>query len=104
MHHAANAGAAAGDRSVAVDAYRGFVMLLMMAEVLQLSRVAHAYPASTFWRVLAYHQTHVDRPVPRSTTRSSRASFGRRASLSIASRLAKRATFVRMPCTRCGAR
>ena len=47
-------------RNVAVDAYRGLVMLLMMAEVLQLSRVAAAYPSSLFWRVLAFNQTHVE--------------------------------------------
>ena len=33
-------------RNFAVDAYRGFVMLLMMAEVLQLSRVARAFPGN----------------------------------------------------------
>src|SRR4029079_11345367 len=47
-------------RNVAVDAYRGFVMFLMMAEVLQLARVAAAYPGNWFWGFLAYHQTHVD--------------------------------------------
>lgn len=47
-------------RNIAIDAYRGFVMLLMMAEVLQLSRVSQAFPASHFWSFLAYHQTHVD--------------------------------------------
>jgi heparan-alpha-glucosaminide N-acetyltransferase len=47
-------------RNVAVDAYRGFVMLLMMAEVLQLSRLAEAFPASAVIGFLAYHQTHVD--------------------------------------------
>ena len=47
-------------RNVAVDAYRGFVMLLMMAEVLQLSRVAQAFPTSWFWKILAYNQTHVE--------------------------------------------
>ena len=31
-------------RNVAVDAYRGFVMLLMMAEVLNFPRAAAAYP------------------------------------------------------------
>lgn len=46
-------------RNVAVDAYRGFVMFLMMAEVLQLARVAAAYPASLFWKFLALNQTHV---------------------------------------------
>jgi predicted acyltransferase len=47
-------------RNIAVDAYRGFVMLLMMAEVLRLARVAGAYPENWFWGILAYHQTHVD--------------------------------------------
>ena len=47
-------------RNVAVDAYRGLVMLLMMGEILQFSsQVAHAYPGSLFWRILAYNQTHV---------------------------------------------
>jgi uncharacterized membrane protein len=40
-------------RSIAIDAYRGLVMLLMMAEVLQLSRVAQAFPFSRFWSFLA---------------------------------------------------
>src|SRR5713101_1954090 len=47
-------------RNVSIDAYRGFVMLLMMAEVLQLSRVAAAYPTSLFWKIMAFHQTHVE--------------------------------------------
>jgi len=47
-------------RNIAVDSYRGLVMLLMMAEVLQLSRVAGAFPGNAFWHFLAYHQTHVD--------------------------------------------
>jgi predicted acyltransferase len=47
-------------RNVAVDAYRGLVMLLMMAEVIQLSRVAQAFPGNPFWGFLAWNQTHVD--------------------------------------------
>ena len=47
-------------RNVAVDAYRGFVMLLMMAEVLRFAEVARAYPHSNFWRILAFNQTHVE--------------------------------------------
>ena len=47
-------------RNVAVDAYRGFVMLLMMAEVLRFSRVAQAFPGNWFWHILAYNQTHVE--------------------------------------------
>src|SRR5438270_13444865 len=34
-------------------------MLLMMAEILQLSRVSQALPGNWFWSFLAYHQTHV---------------------------------------------
>lgn len=45
-------------RNLAVDTYRGFVMLLMMAEILQLSRVAQALPGNWFWSFLAFHQTH----------------------------------------------
>jgi heparan-alpha-glucosaminide N-acetyltransferase len=47
-------------RNIALDAYRGFVMFLMMAEVLRLSRVAEAFPGNWFWGFLAYNQTHVD--------------------------------------------
>jgi predicted acyltransferase len=47
-------------RNVAVDVYRGFVMFLMMAEVLQLARVAAAYPGNWFWAILGYNQTHVE--------------------------------------------
>ncbi len=47
-------------RNVAIDAYRGLVMLLMMAEVLRLSEVSHAFPGNKFWAFLAYNQTHVE--------------------------------------------
>ncbi len=47
-------------RLVSLDAYRGLVMLLMMAEVLGLWRVAQARPDSTFWRFLAHHQSHAE--------------------------------------------
>jgi len=45
-------------RNIAVDVYRGFVMLLMMAEVLRFAHVSAAFPTSLFWRVLAWNQTH----------------------------------------------
>ena len=35
-------------------------MILMMAEVLQLARVARAYPGNWFWHLLGYNQTHVE--------------------------------------------
>ena len=52
--------AGATPRNVAVDAYRGLVMLLMMAEVLRLAHVAKSFPGSWFWSILAYNQTHVE--------------------------------------------
>ncbi|MFO0927026.1 MAG: DUF5009 domain-containing protein [Gemmataceae bacterium] len=47
-------------RLTSLDAYRGLVMFLMMAEVLRLAAVAAAVPDSAFWRFLAYHQSHVE--------------------------------------------
>ncbi|MBV9303485.1 MAG: DUF5009 domain-containing protein [Acidobacteriaceae bacterium] len=47
-------------RNVAVDAYRGLVMVLMMAEVLRLAAVAQAHPGNWFWAFLGYNQTHVE--------------------------------------------
>jgi hypothetical protein len=43
------------NRVASMDAYRGLVMLLMMAEVLELSRVAKALPENGLWQFLAYH-------------------------------------------------
>ena len=50
----------APQRNIAVDAYRGLVMLLMMGEILSFAKVARAYPDSLFWHILAYNQTHVE--------------------------------------------
>src|SRR3569833_2702480 len=47
-------------RNIAVDAYRGLVMVLMMGEVMRWADTAKAFPGSTFWRILAYNQTHVE--------------------------------------------
>ena len=47
-------------RLMSLDAYRGLVMLLMMAEVLQFRRVAQACPGSGFWHFLARQQTHTE--------------------------------------------
>jgi predicted acyltransferase len=47
-------------RNIAVDAYRGFVMLLMMGEVLHFAHAAATYPGSAVLRFLAYNQTHVE--------------------------------------------
>src|SRR6266487_3146379 len=47
-------------RLTSIDAYRGFVMLLMMGEVLRFCAVAAALPQSGFWHLLCHHQEHVE--------------------------------------------
>ncbi len=47
------------NRLISVDAYRGTVMFLMLAEVLRLGAVSEALPDSQFWKFLAYHQSHI---------------------------------------------
>ena len=47
-------------RNLAVDAYRGLVMLLMMGEVLQFSKVYAYFNHSLFWKILAFNQTHTE--------------------------------------------
>ncbi len=47
-------------RLASLDAYRGFVMLLMMAEVLRFGAVSEKLPDSTLWDFLDYHQSHVE--------------------------------------------
>src|SRR3989454_1901115 len=47
-------------RLASLDAYRGFVMFLMMAEALRLCTVARAIPESGFWSFLCHHQSHVE--------------------------------------------
>jgi predicted acyltransferase len=47
-------------RVAAIDAYRGLVMFLMMAEVLHLSRMVTAFPSDPVWKFLAWHQSHVE--------------------------------------------
>ena len=44
---------------MSVDAYRGWVMLLMMGEVLRFRAVAKAFPDNKFWGFLAQQQSHV---------------------------------------------
>lgn len=46
-------------RVASVDVYRGLVMFLMMAEVLALSNVSRALPESSFWKFMAFNQSHV---------------------------------------------
>ena len=51
--------AATRTRVEAIDAFRGFVMFLMLAEVLRLWTLQQAFPTSTFWAIVAYNTTHV---------------------------------------------
>lgn len=47
-------------RIASVDVYRGFVMLLMMGEILSLESVSKQLPGSSFWTFLAFNQDHVE--------------------------------------------
>jgi predicted acyltransferase len=51
--------ASRGSRLTSVDAYRGFVMMLMMGEALSFKDVYAKLPGSTFWSILAFNQDHV---------------------------------------------
>jgi predicted acyltransferase len=46
-------------RLTSLDAYRGFVMLLMAGEVLRFDEVSRNLPDSSFWKLLAHNQSHV---------------------------------------------
>ena len=48
------------DRLMSMDAYRGFVMILMAAELLQFQHLHEIFPNSAFWEFLAHHQSHVE--------------------------------------------
>ena len=48
------------ERLVSLDAYRGFVMFLMAAEVLQIPGVAAHFKDSGIWQCLSFHNKHVD--------------------------------------------
>src|SRR6202789_265717 len=47
-------------RNLAVDAYRGLVMLLMMGEGLQFAKVSAYYNHSVFWKILGFNQSHTE--------------------------------------------
>ncbi len=47
-------------RQASIDAYRGIVMFLMLAEVLELMSLAEAYPNSSVAQWLRFHTTHVE--------------------------------------------
>src|SRR5438045_8909715 len=47
-------------RRMSIDAYRGFVMLLMASEGLRIAEVAHSFPNSPVWQFLASQVDHVE--------------------------------------------
>ena len=51
--------AAVSARIASLDAFRGFVMFLMLAEAMRLWTLSEAFPASRFWAFVAYNTTHV---------------------------------------------
>jgi heparan-alpha-glucosaminide N-acetyltransferase len=46
-------------RITSIDAFRGFVMFLMLGEVMRLWTLHTAFPASRFWAIVAFNTTHV---------------------------------------------
>lgn len=46
-------------RVYSLDAFRGTVMTLMLAEVMHLSSMSRAFPESTFWKWVSFHTSHV---------------------------------------------
>jgi heparan-alpha-glucosaminide N-acetyltransferase len=46
-------------RVASIDAFRGFVMFLLMAEAMRLWTVHAAFPASRFWGFVAFNTNHV---------------------------------------------
>jgi predicted acyltransferase len=47
-------------RVIAVDAYRGLVMFLMMAELLHLPQLARQFPDNPIWEAIGFHTRHVE--------------------------------------------
>src|SRR4030081_1509227 len=46
-------------RLISLDAFRGFVMTLMLAEHMRLPEVARAFPHSALWGLIAFNTEHV---------------------------------------------
>jgi heparan-alpha-glucosaminide N-acetyltransferase len=47
-------------RLISLDAFRGLVMVLMLAEHMRLPEVAPAFPQSALWRLIAFNTQHVE--------------------------------------------
>lgn len=51
--------AAGATRLISLDAFRGLVMVLMLAEHMRLPEVARAFPHSALWGLIAFNTEHV---------------------------------------------
>ena len=49
----------AAERLASLDAYRGFVILVMLTQLMAFSRVAEGFPDNPVWRVVAQQAEHV---------------------------------------------
>jgi len=47
-------------RLISLDAFRGMVMVLMLAEHMRLPEVSRAFPHSALWRLIAFNTQHVE--------------------------------------------
>src|SRR5262249_54151389 len=47
-------------RLISLDAFRGLVMTLMLAERMRLPEVARSFPHSAFWAMIAFNTDHVE--------------------------------------------
>ena len=47
-------------RLISLDAFRGLVMVLMLAEQMRLWEVARSFPHSVIWRVISFNTQHVE--------------------------------------------
>jgi len=47
-------------RLISLDAFRGMVMLLMLAELMRLPEVARGFPQSALWHLIAFNTQHVE--------------------------------------------
>jgi heparan-alpha-glucosaminide N-acetyltransferase len=54
-----SAGVPPAARVPSIDAFRGLVMFLMLAEVMHLWTLHDAFPSSAFWALVAFNTTHV---------------------------------------------
>lgn len=48
------------ERVISIDVYRGFVMFLMLAELLHLPKISRLFQNSTVWKWISFHTSHVE--------------------------------------------